>query len=59
VVLWFEVDHFDGVVARARALRVTVVKEPFVNPAPGHREIWLRDPDGYIVVVSSPDGESN
>ncbi|SNQ52216.1 Glyoxalase/bleomycin resistance protein/dioxygenase (fragment) [Frankia canadensis] len=23
---------------------------------PAHREIWLRDPDGYTV-VASPDGE--
>jgi hypothetical protein len=22
------------------------------------REIWLRDPDGYTVVVASPDGEA-
>jgi hypothetical protein len=22
-----------------------------------HREIWLRGADGYVVVVSSPDGE--
>ena len=25
---------------------------------PAHREIWLRDPDGYLVVLASPDGES-
>jgi hypothetical protein len=25
---------------------------------PSHREVWLRDPDGYLVVVASPDGES-
>jgi hypothetical protein len=25
---------------------------------PDHREIWLRDPDGYLVVLASPDGES-
>ena len=30
---------------------------PHVNPAPGHREIWLRDPDGYVVVIASPDGD--
>jgi hypothetical protein len=24
---------------------------------PAHRECWLRDPDGYIVVLASPDGE--
>ncbi|HTT05724.1 MAG TPA: VOC family protein [Steroidobacteraceae bacterium] len=58
VLLWFQVDDFDSVVQRARALRADVVEEPHVNPAPGHREIWLRDPDGYVVVCAGPDGES-
>ena len=59
VVLWFEVDAFDEVVKQARALGAQVLLEPHVNPRPAHREIWLRDPDGYVVVVASPDGESN
>jgi hypothetical protein len=25
---------------------------------PAHRELWLRDPDGYLVVLAGPDGES-
>lgn len=25
---------------------------------PAHREIWLRDSGGYVVVLASPDGES-
>ena len=29
-----------------------------VNPAPGRREVWLQDPDGYVVVIASPDGEA-
>jgi catechol 2,3-dioxygenase-like lactoylglutathione lyase family enzyme len=58
VLLWFETDDFDGAVARARALGAEVVLEPHVNPAPQHREIWLRDRDGYVVVVASPDGEA-
>jgi catechol 2,3-dioxygenase-like lactoylglutathione lyase family enzyme len=57
VVLWFELDDFDAAVKRARAMRAKVLLKPFVNPAPGHREMWLRDPDGYVVVVCSPDGE--
>jgi len=59
VLLWFEVDNFDAVVEQARALHAQIVEEPHVNPAPGHREVWLRDPDGYMVVVASPDGESS
>lgn len=58
VVLWFEVDDFDAAVERARSLRAQIVEEPHFNPAPAHREMWLRDPDGYVVVIASPDGES-
>ncbi len=58
VLVWFEVDDFDGAVKRARALKAKVVEQPHVNPAPAHREIWLRDPDGYVVVIASPDGEA-
>jgi catechol 2,3-dioxygenase-like lactoylglutathione lyase family enzyme len=59
VLLWFEVPDFDAAVERARSLRAEVVEEPHVNPAPEHREMWLRDPDGYVVVIASPDGESS
>ncbi|MGH8288921.1 MAG: VOC family protein [Steroidobacteraceae bacterium] len=58
VLVWFQVDDFDSVVKRARDLAAEVVLEPHFNPAPRHREIWLRDPDGYVVVAASPDGES-
>ncbi len=57
VVLWFQVDDFDTAVARARELRTEIIEEPHINPAPLHREIWLRDPDGYVVALASPDGE--
>ncbi len=59
VLVWFEVDDFDAAVRRARGLRAEVIEEPRVNPAPRHREMWLRDPDGYVVVICSPDGEAN
>jgi catechol 2,3-dioxygenase-like lactoylglutathione lyase family enzyme len=58
VVIWFEVDDFDAAVKRARGLGAEIIQGPHFNPAPQHMEIWLRDPDGYVVVVSSPDGES-
>jgi catechol 2,3-dioxygenase-like lactoylglutathione lyase family enzyme len=57
VLLWFRVDDFDSVVERARRLGAEIIEEPHINPAPRHREIWLRDADGYVVVVASPDGE--
>ncbi len=58
VVLWFVVGDFDAVVERARGLNAEIIEEPHVNVRPQHREIWLRDSDGYVVVVASPDGES-
>jgi len=66
VLLWFgEVTDFDGVVRRAAQLGVPVVREPHRNPpggggnGPAHREVWLQDPDGYTLVVASPDGEAH
>jgi hypothetical protein len=58
VVLWFQVEDFDAAVTRTSELKAKVIEGPLINPAPQHREIWLRDPDGYVVVVASPDGES-
>jgi catechol 2,3-dioxygenase-like lactoylglutathione lyase family enzyme len=58
VLVWFELDDLDAAVERARALKARVVEDVHVNPAPGHREMWLRDPDGYLVVICSPDGEA-
>jgi predicted enzyme related to lactoylglutathione lyase len=65
VLLWFgEVSDFDDVVARARELGAAVARPPHRNPpegqgsGPGHRELWVKDPDGYTVVVASPDGEA-
>ena len=58
VLLWFQLGDFEAAVARARGLGAEIVEEPHVNPAPMHKEIWLRDPDGYVVVIASPDGDS-
>ena len=57
VLIWFQVDDFDSVVERARGLGAEVIEEPHVNVGPRHREIWLRDADGYVIVVASRDGE--
>jgi hypothetical protein len=64
VLLWFEIDDFDAAVARATELQAEVVLPPHRNPpegdgGPDHREIWLRDPNGYVVVLASPDGEAS
>lgn len=55
VLLWFEVADFDAAVERARAHGAEVVTDVHVNPNASQRELWLRDPDGYTVVVA---GES-
>ncbi|PCC66510.1 Catechol 2,3-dioxygenase [Nannocystis exedens] len=57
VLLWFETDDFDAAVARAAGMRAEVVLAPHLNPDAGHREIWLRDPDGYTVVLASEGGD--
>jgi hypothetical protein len=61
VLLWFEVDDFDAAMARASALAAEVVlprhrNPPSGNGGPNHWECWLRDLDGYTVVIASPDG---
>jgi catechol 2,3-dioxygenase-like lactoylglutathione lyase family enzyme len=63
VLLWFEVDDFEGCESRARDMGVGIVKERRRNPpdgkgGPNHWELWLRDPDGYTVVIVSPDGSA-
>jgi hypothetical protein len=32
---------------------------PAGDGGPNHWEIWLRDPDGYTVVLASPDGSAD
>jgi hypothetical protein len=58
VVLWFQVSDFDLAVERAASLGAEIIEGPFFNPGPRHRELWLRDHDGYVVVLASPDGEA-
>ncbi|HQR39630.1 MAG TPA: VOC family protein [Blastocatellia bacterium] len=63
VLLWFEIDDFDAAALRASAMKAEVVLPRHRNPpdgngGPNHWEIWLRDPDGYTVVLASPDGSA-
>lgn len=64
VLLWFELDDFDAAVARAEHLQAQTILPRHRNPpdrdgGPNHWEIWLRDPDGYTVVLASPDGTAD
>jgi catechol 2,3-dioxygenase-like lactoylglutathione lyase family enzyme len=58
VLLWFEIDDFDAAVARAREMQIEMKHPPHRNPRPNHWECWLSDPDGYSVVLASPDGSA-
>ena len=53
LLLFFRVHDFDLALTRARALVAQLEEEPHVNPATGTREIALRDPDGYYVMISA------
>lgn len=50
LLLFFRVDD---TLRAGRGLVGTLEREPEVNPATGTREITLRDPDGYCVMVSA------
>jgi catechol 2,3-dioxygenase-like lactoylglutathione lyase family enzyme len=58
VLVWFEVDDYSAVAARAYTLGAHVIEEK-VNPNAHHRELWLRDADGYVIVLASPDGSAD
>ena len=64
VLLWFEIDDFDAAIARVVDLKAEIVLPRHRNPpdgngGPNHWECWLRDPDGYLVVLASPDGSAD
>lgn len=54
VAVWFEVDDFDAAVTRIHELEAELVADVHVNPNAGNQEIWIRDPDGYLVVFAEP-----
>ncbi|QEH32420.1 Glyoxalase-like domain protein [Aquisphaera giovannonii] len=63
VLLWFEIDDFDAAMERVAELNPVIVLPKHRNPpdgkgGPNHWECWLRDPDGYLVVLASPDGSA-
>jgi catechol 2,3-dioxygenase-like lactoylglutathione lyase family enzyme len=58
VLLWFEVDDFDAALDRAMEMKADIFRPRHRNPGPNHWECWLHDPDGYGVVLASPDGSA-
>jgi catechol 2,3-dioxygenase-like lactoylglutathione lyase family enzyme len=64
VLLWFEIDDFEAALIRAADMKAEVVlprhrNPPSGNGGPNHWECWLRDLDGYVVVLASPDGSAD
>ncbi len=57
VLLCFQVEDFAAAGARARALPAEILEGPRVNPNANHREVWLRDRDGYVVVLAGAYGD--
>ena len=57
ILLWFELEDFDAAVARAEALKAEIIK-PRHRSENAHWECWLRDPDGYTIVLASPHGSA-
>lgn len=55
--VWFETDDLTAAAARASAYGASVQTDVHHNPNAGHDELWLRDPDGYLVVLASRGAE--
>jgi len=53
MLLWFELADLTAAVQRATQLQVEVVR-PCQRSENGNFEFWLRDPDGYVLVLTDP-----
>jgi catechol 2,3-dioxygenase-like lactoylglutathione lyase family enzyme len=53
-LLWFEVADFEATVERVRATGAPLVHDVHTNPNARQQEIWVQDPDGYLVVLAGP-----
>ena len=55
--LYFRVDNVDEVAERiASATPEVEVVKPIELTWYGMKEIWIKDPDGYVVTVGTPEG---
>jgi catechol 2,3-dioxygenase-like lactoylglutathione lyase family enzyme len=54
VLVWFEVADFESAVERVRLAGAPIERDVHTNPNARHEEIWVRDPDGYLVVLAGP-----
>lgn len=54
VVLWFETDDISALEDRIAEHGIKLDRKPFENVFAKQKEFWLRDPDGYRVVIAGP-----
>ncbi len=54
ITLYFRVDDVDTIAARLPA--ETPIVKALETTWYGMREIWVRDPDGYVLTIGTPDG---
>ncbi|WP_040454898.1 VOC family protein [Kribbella catacumbae] len=53
VALWFQLGALEPAIARAARIGATVQTALHHNPNAHHEEIWLRDPNNYLVVLAN------
>ncbi|CAM4305868.1 VOC family protein [Corallococcus sp. ZKHCc1 1396] len=53
VLLWFETTDFEASVQAAQGLKLAWVEAPHENRNSRRWEFWVRDPDGYVVIVAA------
>ncbi len=55
VVLYFRVgERFDTTTAQAKSIGAHIIRGPKFNEPSHQDELWVRDPDGYTVVLAGP-----
>jgi hypothetical protein len=57
VVLWFESECVEQDYERAVRAVAEVLEPLKINPLANHLEFWLREPNGYVIVVAGLYGQ--
>ena len=55
--LWFMSEQVEQDYERAVHSGAEVLEALAINPLANHLEFWLREPNGYVVVVAGPYGQ--
>ena len=57
VALWFMSEQVEQDYERAMQSGAEVLEAIAINQLANHLEFWLREPNGYVVVVAGPYGQ--